>query len=117
MRLDLALEVNKPDAITSQSSAEAKTNFNKWAESNKFCMIIMRLSMDKKIKNSIPQYDNVKDYFAVVSKKFVVFDKAKKSNYMCLLTTTTYDGTTGIREHVMRMTNLAMRLRDMKWHN
>uniref|UniRef100_A0A2N9G485 CCHC-type domain-containing protein n=1 Tax=Fagus sylvatica TaxID=28930 RepID=A0A2N9G485_FAGSY len=33
---------------------------------------------------------------------------------MRLLTTTTYDGTTGVREHVMRMTNLAMRLRDMK---
>jgi hypothetical protein len=114
MRLDLALEVNKPDAITSQSSVGAKAYFNKWAESNKLCMIIMRLSMNKKIKNSIPQYDNTKDYFAAVSKKFVVFNKAEKSNYMRLLTTTTYDGTIGIREHVMRMTNLAMRLRDMK---
>jgi hypothetical protein len=114
MRLDLALEVNKPDAITSQSSAGAKAYFNKWAESNKLCMMIMRLSMDKTIKNSIPQCDNAKDYLAAVSKKFVVFDKAEKSNYMRLLTTTTYDGTTGVREHVMRMTNLAMRLRDMK---
>ena len=26
---------------------------------------------------------------------------------MRLLTTTTYDGTIGVREHVMRMTNLA----------
>jgi hypothetical protein len=49
-----------------------------------------------------------------VSKKFVIFDKAERSNYMHLLTTTTYDGTTGIREHIMRMTNFAMRLRDMK---
>uniref|UniRef100_A0A2N9HJJ0 Reverse transcriptase Ty1/copia-type domain-containing protein n=1 Tax=Fagus sylvatica TaxID=28930 RepID=A0A2N9HJJ0_FAGSY len=114
MRLDLALEVNKPDAITSQSSAGAKAYFNKWVESNKLCMMIMRLSMDKTIKNSIPQCDNAKDYLAAVSKKFVVFDKVEKSNYMRLLTTTTYDGTTGIREHIMRMTNLAMRLRDMK---
>ena len=117
MRLDLALEVNKPDAITSQSSAGAKAYFNKWVESNKLCMMIMQLSMDKTIKNSIPQCDNAKDYLAAMSKKFVIFDKAEKSNYMRLLTTTTYDGTIGIREHVMRMTNLAMRLRDMKWHN
>ena len=41
------------------------------------CMMIMRLSMDKTIKN----------YLATVSKKFVVFDKAKKGNYMHLLTT------------------------------
>uniref|UniRef100_A0A2N9EFV4 Retrovirus-related Pol polyprotein from transposon TNT 1-94-like beta-barrel domain-containing protein n=1 Tax=Fagus sylvatica TaxID=28930 RepID=A0A2N9EFV4_FAGSY len=114
MRLDLALEVNKSDAITSQSSVGAKAYFNKWVKSNKLCMMIMRLSMDKTIKNSIPQCDNANDYLAAVSKKFVVFDKAEKSNYMRLLTTTTYDGTTGVREHVMRMTNLAMRLRDMK---
>ena len=54
MRLDLALEVNKPDVITSQSFARAKAYFNKWAESNKLCMMIMRLFMDKTIKNSIP---------------------------------------------------------------
>jgi hypothetical protein len=41
MRLDLALEVNKPDAITSRSSAGAKAYFNKWVESNKLCMMIM----------------------------------------------------------------------------
>jgi hypothetical protein len=78
MRLDLVLEVNKPDAITSQSSIEAKAYFNKLAESNKLCMMIMRLCMDKTIKNSIPQCDNAKDYLAAVSKKFVVFDKAER---------------------------------------
>ena len=114
MRLDLVLEVNKPDAITSQSFAGAKAYFNKWAKSNKLFMMIMRLSMDKTSKNSIPQCDNAKDYLAAVSKIFIVFDKVEKSNYMHLLTTTTYDGTTGIHEHVMRMTNLAMRLRDVK---
>jgi hypothetical protein len=41
------------------------------------CMMIMRLSMDKTIKN----------YLAAVSKKFVVFNKTKKGNYMCILTT------------------------------
>ena len=78
MKLDLVLEVNKPDAITSQSSARVKAYFNKWAKSNKLCMMIMRLSMDKTIKNSIPQCDNAKDYLAAVSKKFVVFDKQRR---------------------------------------
>jgi hypothetical protein len=40
-------------------------------------MMIMRLSMDKTIEN----------YLAAVSEKFVVFNKAKKGNYMRLLTT------------------------------
>jgi|UniRef100_A0A2N9FVY3 hypothetical protein len=57
------------------------TNFEEWNETLLvlviLCMMIMRLSMDKTIKN----------YLATVSKKFVVFDKTKKGNYMRLLTT------------------------------
>ena len=41
------------------------------------CMMIIRLFVDKTIKNSL----------ARVSKKFVVFKGAKKGNYMHLLTT------------------------------
>jgi transposase InsO family protein len=59
-----------------------RTNFEEWNETLLvvlaiLCMMIMRLSMDKTIKN----------YLAAVSKKFVVFNKAKKGNYMRLLTT------------------------------
>jgi hypothetical protein len=59
-----------------------RTNFEEWNETLLvvlaiFCMMIMRLSMNKTIKN----------YLAAVSKKFVVFNKAKKGNYMRLLTT------------------------------
>jgi hypothetical protein len=59
-----------------------RTNFEEWNETLLvvlaiLCMMIMRLSMDKTIKN----------YLAAVSEKFVVFNKAKKGNYMRLLTT------------------------------
>uniref|UniRef100_A0A2N9EWH4 Integrase catalytic domain-containing protein n=1 Tax=Fagus sylvatica TaxID=28930 RepID=A0A2N9EWH4_FAGSY len=59
-----------------------RTNFEEWNETLLvvlaiFCMMIMRLSMNKTIKN----------YLAAVSKKFVVFNKAEKGNYMRLLTT------------------------------
>ena len=70
--------------------------------------------MDKTIKNNIPQCENVSDYVVVVSMKFIVFDKTKIGNYMRMLNTTTYDGTSRISEHVRRLTNLEMRLRNMK---
>jgi hypothetical protein len=64
--------------------------------------------MDKTIKNNIPQCENVSDY-VVVSMKFIVFDKTEIGNYMRMLNTTTYDGTSGISEHVRRLTNIEMR--------
>ena len=69
--------------------------------------------MDKTIKNNIPQCENVSDY-VVVSMKFIVFDKTEIDNYMRMLNTITYDGTSRISEHVRRLTNLEMRLRNMK---
>jgi hypothetical protein len=69
--------------------------------------------MDKTIKNNIPQCENVSDY-VVVSMKFIVFDKTEIGNYMRMLNTTTYDGTSRISEHVRRLTNIEMRLRNMK---
>ncbi len=69
--------------------------------------------MDKTIKNNIPQCENVSDY-VVVSMKFIVFDKTEIGNYMRMLNTTTYDGTSRISEHFRRLTNIEMRLRNMK---
>ena len=69
--------------------------------------------MDKTIKNNIPQCENVSDY-VVVSMKFIVFDKTEIDNYMRMLNTITYDGTSRISEHVRRLTNIEMRLRNMK---
>jgi len=52
--------------------------------------------------------------FAVVGDKFTKFDKARKGTFMKLLTTTTYDSVSGVREHIMKLTHFINKLRQIK---
>jgi hypothetical protein len=53
-------------------------------------------------------------FFAVVGDKFTKFDKARKGTFMKLLTTTTYDSVSGVREHIMKLTHFINKLRQIK---
>jgi hypothetical protein len=55
-----------------------------------------------------------KVFFAIVWDKFTKFDKAEKGTFMKLHTTTTYDGVSGVREHIMKLSHLFNKLRQMK---
>jgi hypothetical protein len=64
--------------------------------------MIMKYTIDKSIKQSITCTDSAKDFLAAIGKKFTKFDKAEKWTFMKLLTaTTTYDGVSGVREHII----------------
>jgi hypothetical protein len=51
---------------------------------------------------------------AAVGDKFTKFDKVEKRTFMKLLTTTTYDGVSGVSEHTMKLTHFFNKLRQMK---
>jgi len=76
--------------------------------------MIMKYTIDKSIRQSITFTDNVKNFLAPVGDKFTKFDKAKKGTFMKLLTTTTYDGASGVREHIMKLTHSFNKLRQIK---
>jgi hypothetical protein len=48
-----------------------------------------------------------------VGDKFIKFNKAEKRIFMKLLTTTTYDGVSRVREHIMKLTQFFNKLRQM----
>ncbi|XP_022842981.1 uncharacterized protein LOC111366457 [Olea europaea var. sylvestris] len=96
MHLDLALRVDAPTKPTSESTAAEKTLYKQWVHSNRTCLMIMKYTIDKSIRQSISDTDNAKEYLEAVGKKFTKFDKAKEGTLMKLLTTTTYDGVSGV---------------------
>jgi len=51
---------------------------------------------------------------AVVRDKFTKFDKEENETFMKLLITTTYDGVSGVCEHIMKLTHFFNKLRQMK---
>ena len=62
----------------------------------------MKYTMDKTIKQSILESQNTKVFLESIAKKFIKFDKAKKSCYFSLLENTTYDGISGVWEHILK---------------
>ncbi|XP_042950214.1 uncharacterized protein LOC122282322 [Carya illinoinensis] len=114
MNLDLVLRIDAPVEPTSESSAVEKTRFEQWVHSNRTCLMIMKYTIDKSIRLSIANTDSAKEYLDAVGKKFTKFDKAENENLMKLLTTTTYDGISGVREHIMKLTHFFNKLKGMK---
>jgi hypothetical protein len=114
MNLDLALRVETPAALTKKSFAEEKTYYERWGHSNMTCLMIMKYTIDKSIRQSITCIDSAKDFLATVGDKFTKFDKAENRTFMKLLTTTTYDGFSGVCEHIMKLTHFFNKLRQMK---
>ena len=74
----------------------------------------MKYTIDESIRQSITHADSAKDFLVAVDKKFIKFDKAKKGTFMKLLTTTTYDGVSRVREHIKKLTHFFNKLREMK---
>ncbi|TXG53842.1 hypothetical protein EZV62_019098 [Acer yangbiense] len=111
--IDLSLREKKPSKLTTESTVRERTHRTKWKESNRKCLMIMRLSIAKTIKMSIPKCKEETAFLKAVSGKFKKQSKAERGKYLRQLATAVYDGTGDVCEHIMKMTNMAMKLRDL----
>ncbi|XP_058742509.1 uncharacterized protein LOC131615004 [Vicia villosa] len=112
--LDLALRTEKPGAITDESTEAQRTFYEKWEHSNRACLKVISYTMEKSIRQSIPKSESAKDYLKFVGEKFTRFDKAKKCEYLSLFDKTKYDGVSGVREHIMKLTHYYNKLKTLK---
>ena len=103
--MDLALREAVPPALTDQSTVANKASREKWDHSNRVCLMVMKYTMEKSIRQSILETDNAVTFLKSVGEKFKRFDKAQKGQFLGLLEKTKYDGASGVREHIMSGSN------------
>ncbi|XP_068328643.1 uncharacterized protein [Pyrus communis] len=84
---DIALDTPKP-VLTDQSTRAEKADAERWHE----------LAID---------------YLKAIEKKFKESQKAEISQYMAMLTTYKIEGTSSIRDHTMRITDVAEKLNSL----
>jgi hypothetical protein len=100
MNLDLALKVEATAKLIEKSSTKEKKKkknyYELWEHSNRTCLMIIKYIISKSIRQSITHTDSTRDFLVAVGK----IDKVEKGTFMKLLTTTTYDGVNGVREHI-----------------
>ena len=73
----------------------------------------MQMCIVNNIKSTIPQIENVNEYFKAMEDRFRSANKSLGGRLMTELTTMKFDGSHGMNEHVLEMTNLAARLKSM----
>ena len=112
--LDVALESEKPAAITSDSSADEKSTFKAWEKSNRLSLKFMRMTIANNIKSTLPNTENAKEFLKSVEERFKTADKSLAGTLMAKLTTMKFDGMRGMHEHVLEMTNLAAQLKTLE---
>ncbi|GAV67298.1 UBN2_2 domain-containing protein, partial [Cephalotus follicularis] len=114
MDLDHALRIDTPAAITAQSTIEQRAAYEKWERSNRMSLMIMKSSISVAIRGAIPYSNDAKTYLASVEEQFKGSSKAHASTLIMKMLTTRYDGTSGVREHIMMMNDMASKLKGME---
>ncbi|KAK3024423.1 hypothetical protein RJ639_043381 [Escallonia herrerae] len=116
MDLDYALRVDAPAALTAESSTEQKAAYEKWERSNRIFLMIMKGFITTAIRGVIPDSDNAKLYLAHIEEQFQDSSKAHAITLITKMVTLKYSGSNGVREHILRMNDMAFQLKglDMK---
>ncbi|XP_050233007.1 uncharacterized protein LOC126681508 [Mercurialis annua] len=71
------------------------------------------MTIASNIKTSLPKPVNAKDYLQVIEDQFKTADKSLAGKLMANLTTMKFDGTLSMHDHVIEMTNLAAKLKNL----
>ncbi|KAK3022232.1 hypothetical protein RJ639_047778 [Escallonia herrerae] len=113
MDLDYALRVDAPAALTAESSTEQKAAYEKWERSNRISLMIMKGSITTAIRGAIPESDNAKLYLAHIEEQFQGSSKAHATTLVTKMVTLKYSGSNGVREHILRMNDMASQLKGL----
>ena len=107
MDINLVLLENKPATLTDSSSEAEKLHFKAWEQSNRLCLKFLRMTIANNIKSTIPQTVSAKEFLKFVEERFRSAEKCLAGILMAKLTTIKYDGSKGMQDHIIEMTNIA----------
>ncbi|KAI3732383.1 hypothetical protein L1987_63588 [Smallanthus sonchifolius] len=113
MDLDYALRHDAPGTLTAESTTEQKQEYEKWERSNRMSLMVIKNSISVAIMGAIPDSDNAKTYLKSVEEQFKGSSKPHASTLILKMLTSKYDGVSGVREHIMMMSDMAHKLKGL----
>ncbi|XP_027364638.1 uncharacterized protein LOC113871737 [Abrus precatorius] len=114
--LDLALRIEKPSSLTDSSTSEQRRLHEKWDHSNRMSLMIIKHGIPEVFRGTVlDDITSAKEFLAKIEKHFAKNDKAKTSTLLQNLISMKYQGKGNIREYIMGMSNIASKLRALKF--
>ena len=111
MDLDYALRVVPPSPYTDKSSSDEIKNSERWERSNRMCLIIMKRAILENFRGVILKELNAKKFLDEIEKRFAKNEKVETNNLLSKLVSLKYKVTGNIRERIMKMFHLALKLK------
>ncbi|XP_035545901.1 uncharacterized protein LOC118348407 [Juglans regia] len=111
--LDFVLE-DQPSKPTDKSIAEYVAEYQEWDRANRLCLKIIKRSISDSIMGAIPDNDNAKQFLGAIGQRFVESNKAETGDLMDRLMSMKYDGSSGVREYIMKMIHITSKLEALK---
>jgi hypothetical protein len=85
----------------------------KWDASNYKCLMIIKSSIKEAIWEAIPNCETAKEYLKKVESLFTDSSKTYASTIIKRLVTEKYSFGSGVREHILKMSNMPSKLKPM----
>ena len=114
MDIDYAIRKDEPDPITETNTAEAVCLYDKWERSNRLSVMFIKTKISTSIRGSVEQIDKVKPLLKAIDEQFVTSDKVIASTLIMQFSSTKLTGITGVRDHIMRMRDIAAQLKSLE---
>lgn len=111
--MDLCFTDPTPQEINSQSSPEDRRYYYDWYRSNHRAKVLIRSSMTKVVRGSIPEPIFAADFMDAIAEKYKESNKAEAARIGKEFNQLKYNGVGGVRLHIMRLTELNSRLKEL----
>nr|XP_043639191.1 uncharacterized protein LOC122610262 [Erigeron canadensis] len=112
--LDYAIRNDEPDALTVTSTAEQRSAFEKWDKANSLSLMTVKNSIPLGLRGVIAESEKVKTYLKSVDDYFKGSSKALASSLMLKMLTLKYDGSSGVHEHIVKMSDMENKLKTLE---
>ncbi|XP_051144305.1 uncharacterized protein LOC127260575 [Andrographis paniculata] len=114
MDIDYAIRKDEPPVITETSEPDDVDLYERWERSNRLSMMLIKTKISAGIRASVDQHDNVRELLRAIDEQFVKSDKALASTLIIQFSTMRFTGARGVREHIMRMRDIAAQLKSLE---
>jgi hypothetical protein len=110
-------EAPKPFATHQQNFPPIRMQYDldraKWDASNSRCLMVIKSSIMEAIRRAIPPCETAKKYLKRVESQFTSPSKTYRSTIIKRLVTEKYSFGSGMREHILKQSNMISKLKPM----
>ncbi|XP_019155733.1 PREDICTED: uncharacterized protein LOC109152489 [Ipomoea nil] len=111
---DYAIRNEKPLELTTESTAEQKTLYERWETANRLCVFLIKSKIAKEIRGPVDEIEEIKPLLEAIDEQFVDANKSLTSTLIMNFINMRLSTVKGTRKHIMQLRDIAAQLKKLK---